>query len=166
MASWCAGGEGPGGAARRGGRRTGGERRRRDGGATAAFASWCALGLGDGGDWHRGVGGRATSPGGPSAGGPRDRQRCRGARRDRGRPAIAVIKQKKRKKKERKRKTYHGPSTRTDRRMHLDWRVDRAICRSILPNLVGRHERSTTTDPETFSYSAMTAVRLRLYRLS
>jgi len=102
---------------------------------------------------------------GGSAGGPRDRQRCRGARRDRGRPAIAVIKKKKRKK-ERKSKTYHGPSTRTDRRMHLDWRVDRAICRSILPNLVGRHERSTTTDPETFSYSAMTAVRLRLYRLS
>lgn len=45
------------------------------------------------------VSGAPRDVAGGSAGGPRDRQRCGGARRDRGRPAIAVIKTRKKKKK-------------------------------------------------------------------
>jgi hypothetical protein len=139
LASWCAGGEGPDGAARRGGRRTGGERGRRDGGATAALASWCASGLGDGGDWHRGVGGRATSPGGPRAG--------RGTVRDaEGRAGVEAGRRSRSSKKERKRKKISWP-VHTDGPTHaprLGGWTERSVglyCRIWLADMSGQQPR-------------------------
>jgi hypothetical protein len=102
---------------------------------------------------RRGVRGRGEGPSEMRGGAPGSRQAG-----DRGHQ---------KKKKEKEKNIMARPHGRTDACTSTGGGgVDRAICRSILPNLVGRHERSTATDPETFSYSAMTAVRLRSYRWS